>query len=218
MKNKEEIPNLSDFEEEVFKYYARFRRTKQLKADVDRPYIPNAKTLAEWSQVNRLIATDVDELEDLPVKKKWKTLKPGVSQTTSSAKKASQPRGKSVPVKKKNETRGSGRGRPRKSTVVETKPRKAAEKRKYTRTAKEKVEVESNSIDEEGYILIPPPVKRPRRNKSKKVAKEKDDDPEFIFAEECTEEVGAPIQLRRSQRRTIRRSYFEQEQYEDGIE
>ncbi len=200
LKPKEEVSKLSDFEEEIYKFYARFRRTKALKVDADRPYIPDAKTLAQWYAVSRLIETPVNEMEDVPLKRKWKALKTEnqIGQFGGTRKNKEMKRARLVATKV-----------PRK-TIDVGKPR-----RKYTRKEKP-VEPPRKpvSTNEEGYILIPPEpdiqkaIKRGRPRK-----KDEEMDPEFVAEVSMNDEVGGisfeDMTPRTRRSRGPRKSYFD---------
>lgn len=178
LKPKEEVTNLSDFEEEIYKFYARFRRTKPLKVDTDRPYIPDAKTLAQWHAVSRLVETSVDQLENVPLKRKWKSLK------------VDNPTGQFGGARKNNQLK-------RARLAVATKVRKKTDdvgkpRRKYTRRAKPVALVKKPvSTNEEGYILIPPDNQKAiRRGRPRK--KDEEMDPEFV-AEVSIKDAGNEV-------------------------
>ena len=53
---KAEMRELTPFQEEVYTHYARFRRTKALKKDVVRPYLPSGSDLIQMDEVKDIFA------------------------------------------------------------------------------------------------------------------------------------------------------------------
>ncbi|ODM96556.1 snRNA-activating protein complex subunit 4 [Orchesella cincta] len=209
LRKKEDIPNINDFEDEIYKFYGRFKRTKPLNAKTDRPYIPDAKTLAEWSTVSRLIGTPLDELEDVPVKKKWKALKSEDAEPPS--RKRGTARAKKV-IKKQKVVR----------PVVKTKrrgrrPRTTVKKEAVKTTTQECIPPENT---DPGYILIPP-LERSIRGRVR--SQMKDADPEFVavlktLKTEPSDEKPGESGLRRSSRGITRKwSYINEDvDYDDS--
>jgi hypothetical protein len=78
---------LTDFEDEVYTYYNRFCRTKPLKAEASRPYLPHPVDLIKWPSIKRIVATWEEQMMDFsgPYNKKWQ--KKGLKKRVSTSKK-----------------------------------------------------------------------------------------------------------------------------------
>jgi hypothetical protein len=183
-----------------------------LKPGVTRPYIPDAKTLAQWAEVSRLIATPLTNLKDEPMKRKWRGLQADDSQSLRTVRTTAKGRGigRTNQVEKKTYKKRGPKPSPGKTIL-----RRQIQKRKYTsrkpgpvKAKKIKTIVTQSTSD--GYLLVPEASVKMEKGRKKvgRKKQEEDVDPEFIADSVKVENANGGAnnsERRRSSRTSTRR-------------